>query len=63
MAKRSCLFSKCEKIKFTVYLIEHCPTIHINKQLSCLTYGRVSTKGSNYARTRNLVNSEKQYFR
>lgn len=56
MIKSSCTLSKCEKMKFSVYLIEYCPTVHTNKQLSCLTDGRVFTKGCNYVRTRNLMN-------
>ena len=31
-----------------------CPTVYVNKHLSCLTYGRVPTKGCNYIRTQNL---------
>ena len=31
-----------------------CPTVYVNRHLSCLTYGRVPTKGRNYVRTRNL---------
>ena len=31
-----------------------CPTVHVNKHLSCFTYGRVPTKGRNYDGTRNL---------
>ena len=31
-----------------------CPTVYFNKHLSCLTYGRVPTKGRNYIGTRNL---------
>ena len=29
-------------------------TVYVNKHLSCLTYGRVQTKGRNYVGTRNL---------
>ena len=31
-----------------------CPTVYVNKHLSCLTYGRVPRDGSNYVGTRNL---------
>ena len=31
-----------------------CPTVYVNKHLSCLTYGKVPTKGRNYVGTRNL---------
>ena len=31
-----------------------CPTVYVNKNLSCLTYGRVLTKGRNYVGTRNF---------
>ena len=31
-----------------------CPTVYVNTHLSCLTYGRVPTKGRNYVGTRNL---------
>ena len=31
-----------------------CPTVYVNTHLSCLTYGRVSTKGRYYVGTRNL---------
>ena len=31
-----------------------CPTVYVNKHLSCLTYGRVPTKGRNYVGNRNL---------
>ena len=30
------------------------PTVYVNKHFSCLTYGRVPTKGRNYVGTRNL---------
>ena len=30
-----------------------CPTIYVNKDLSCLTYGRAPAKGSNPVVTRN----------
>lgn len=29
-----------------------CPTVHVNKYLSCFTYGRVTIKGRKYVRTR-----------
>ena len=31
-----------------------CPIVYVNKHLSYLTYGRVSTKGRNSVGTRNL---------
>ena len=31
-----------------------CPTVYVNKHLSCLTYEREPTKGRNYVGTRNL---------
>ena len=31
-----------------------CPTVYVNKHLSCLTYERVPSKGRNYVGTRNF---------
>ena len=31
-----------------------CPIVYVNKNLSCLTYGRVLTKGRNYVGSQNL---------
>ena len=38
---------------FTMHLMQICPTIHVNKHLSHLTYGRATTKGGNPIVTRN----------
>ena len=47
--------SKMLKIKTSLCTsYSTCPTVHVKKHLSCLTYGRVPTKRRNYVETRNF---------
>ena len=38
-----------KNLNLTKHLLSTCPTVYVNKRLSCPTYGRVLAKGRNYA--------------
>ena len=39
---------------YPCFSYSNCPTVCVNKHFSCLSYGRVQTKGRNLVGTRNL---------